>query len=346
MKLLLSDKFQPNVHAISAIVALLLHFPEWMSLTDLSLDQPFPGMHLQELLAETLFAYLSMLLLFYLNNRLFHFHDPMSHIGWKTLISSVLLTGLLSNLMGKGFIWLHHQFGIPAIDAQLHHYLHPLRDGLYTIIITGSCYLMYLSRKSRQMWLENQELRTENLLNQYEALKNQLNPHMLFNTLNTLYSLIQEEPDKAQTYVQKLSRVLRYTLQDNDTHCVTLQEEMEFVNACIYLWKMRYEEKLQFEIRIDPDLMHCQLPPMSIQLLVENAVLHNEISNRHPLTIRITGQQGCLWVSNRIQPKRTAQGRSMGIGLDNLSKRFHLLLKKEIEIRKDSDCFTVTLPLS
>lgn len=133
-------------------------------------------------------------------------------IGWKKVVASFVLTWVGSNLQGKGFVLCHQYFDIPAIDAMLHHCLHPLRDFLISCIVTGSSYLMYLSCKSRMVLLENQQLRTENLLNQYETLKNQLNPYMLFNSLNTLSFLIRESPDKDQGYLQELSRVLRYTL--------------------------------------------------------------------------------------------------------------------------------------
>ena len=168
----------------------------------------------------------------------------------EKLLLSFLVTWIASNLLGKGFVALHQHFDIPAIDALLHHYLHPLRDFLISVVVTGSCYLMYQNRKSNMVLLENQQLRTENIANQYETLKNQLNPHMLFNSLNTLSTLIRESSDKAQDYLRELSRVLRYTLQDNDSHSVTLAEEMDFVHAYLYLLKMRYEENLNFDIRI------------------------------------------------------------------------------------------------
>ena len=260
------------------------------------------------------------------------------------MILSFVMTWVMSNLLGQGFVFLHHHFDIPAIDAMVHHYLHPLRDFIITCIVTGSCYMIHLIRKSQQVSIENQQLRTENLVNQYEALKNQLNPHMLFNSLNTLRSLIRETPDKAQDYLQELSRVLRYTLQENECQSVTLQEEMEFVDAYLFLLKMRYEDNLSFDIRIEEGTMLCQLPPMSVQLLVENAVKHNEISNRHPLTIRIYSEGKRLTVSNPIQRKLTASS-GMRIGLSNLAKRYRLLFKEEIEVREDNNTFTVTIPL-
>ncbi len=204
--------------------------------------------------------------------------------------------------------------------------------------------MIYLIRQSQQVQVENQQLRAENLLNQYEALKSQLNPHMLFNSLNTLRSLIRETPGKAQEYLQELSRVLRYTLQENECRSVTLREEMDFVNAYIFLLKMRYEDNLVFDIDLGKEHESKQLPPMSVQLLIENAVKHNEISNRHSLTISVRSGHDSLTVSNPIQPKLTHSGGT-GIGLVNLSKRYNLLYKKDISIKEDASIFSVTIPL-
>ena len=346
MKQLLPPNYRLAIHAISVVVALLIHFPEWMVLTDLFRELPLPGIHLKELLGETIFAYVSQLVLFYFNAWLFRLQDPMVHCSWRKVILALLLTWFLSNLMGQVFIFLHHHWGIPAIDAQLHLYLHPLRDLVNTLIVTGCSYLFYLDLKSHHMLMENEQLRTENLRNQYESLKSQLNPHMLFNSLNTLYSLIREEPDKAEHFVQELSKVLRYTLQDNESHCVTLQEEMAFVRSYLYLLEMRYEDNLHFEIAIDPSLMACKLPPMSVQLLIENAVKHNEISNRHPLTIIIQSEGDQLRVSHVLQPKRSGHTSSTGIGLSNLNQRFQLLFQRTIEVKEEDHRFIVTLPLA
>ncbi|WP_293713390.1 sensor histidine kinase [uncultured Parabacteroides sp.] len=339
------DKYVLAVVVISVVIAFLTHFPELISLFDHSgQDNLFPGMRIADVANEIFFTFVSLLILFALNTLLFGFNRPTARITWGKMILSFILTWTMSNLLGQGFVFLHHHFDIPAIDAMVHHYLHPLRDFIITCIVTGSCYMIHLIRKSQQVSIENQQLRTENLINQYEALKNQLNPHMLFNSLNTLRSLIREMPDKAQDYLQELSRVLRYTLQENECQSVTLQEEMEFVHAYIFLLKMRYEENLSFNIRIAEDAGLYQLPPMSVQLLIENAVKHNEISNRHPLIIQIYTEGKRLTVSNPVQPKLTASG-GMRIGLSNLAKRYHLLFKEEIEVRKDNDIFLVTIPL-
>ena len=191
---------------------------------------------------------------------------------------------------------------------------------------------------------EKQELKKAQAEAELQNLKSQLNPHMLFNSLNTLYLLIRESPDKARHYLEELSRVMRYTLQDNESHSVTLREEMEFVQSYMYLLQVRYEDNLQFDIRIHPELMSRKLPPMALQLLVENAVKHNEISNRRPLTVSVTAEGDTVEVSNPFQPKRGGSA-GMGIGLANLAKRYQLLYKKDIIVKEENHRFTVILPL-
>ena len=345
LKAINKDKYFLSTVIISLMVAVLIHFPESVSLFDrFESHSLFPGMKFMDVANEILFTFVSLLILFAINTRLFHFNQASIKITAAKILLSFILTWILSNLLGQVFVFLHRTFDIPAIDAMVHHYLHPLRDFIITCIVTGSCYMIHLIRKSQQVSVENEQLRSENLVNQFEALKNQLNPHMLFNSLNTLRSLIRETPDKAQDYLQELSRVLRYTLQGNECMSVTLREEMEFVSAYNFLLKMRYEDNLEFDIRIEEEAETLQLPPMSVQLLIENAVKHNEISNRHPLVIRVctTGKQ--LTVSNPIQRKKTASG-GLQIGLANLAKRYSLLFKEEIEVREDNNTFIVTIPL-
>lgn len=330
------------VVSISIMVAFLTHLPEMIAIS--GNDPLFTGMQPVDVVSEVIFTFFSLILLFILNTKLFRFNMEMVHIGWKQLLLAFALTWLLSNLMGKGFVFVHHYLDIPAIDATLHRYLHPLRDFVMTSIVVGSCYLIHLNRKGQIVLLDNQKLRTENLVSQYESLKSQLNPHMLFNSLNTLYSLIRENPDKAQNYVQELSKVLRYTLQDTESHTVTFEEEMGFVRSYIYLLKMRYEDNLDFDISLDPTSLQRRMPPMAIQMLIENAVKHNEISNRNPLLIHIRSTSDCVTVSNPLQPKLT-KDHGTQIGLDNLSKRYNLLLGRGIEVESENDCFTVRLPL-
>ena len=164
---------------------------------------------------------------------------------------------------------------------------------------------------------------------------------MMFNSLNTLSTLIRESSDKAQDYLQELSRVLRYTLQDNDSHSVTLAEEMDFVHAYLYLLKMRYEENLNFDIRISSDALQKKLPPMAVQMLVENALKHNISTKKSPLIVHISiGNEG-ITVRNNLQLRNYVA--SNGAGLKNLQRQY-ALYGTLVEILKDEKEFVVKLP--
>lgn len=345
LKAIIKDKYILSTAIISLVVAVLIHFPESVSLFDsFESHTLFPGMKFMDVANEVLFTFVSLLVLFAVNTLLFHFNQPNIKITATKIILSFTVTWILSNLLGQGFVFLHKTFDIPAIDAMVHHYLHPLRDFIMACLVTSSCYIIHLIRRQQLVIIQNEQLQAENIRNQYEVLKNQLNPHMLFNSLNTLRSLVRENQDKAQEYIQELSRVLRYTLQGNESQSVSLREELNFVSAYIFLLKMRFENNLQFDIQIEKSFEEYRLPPMAIQVLIENAVKHNEISNRKPLTIHITtDENGYLSVSNDIQPKWTAT-TGTGIGLVNLAKRYQLLFKRDIQIREDKE-FAVCIPL-
>ena len=278
VKAIRKDKYLLSTVIISIVVAVLIHFPELVSLFDrFESHSLFPGMKFMDVANEVWFTFLSLLLLFAINTRLFHFNQASIKITGTKILLSFILTWILNNLLGQFFLFLHNTLDIPAIDAMVHHYLHPLRDFIISCLVTSSCYIIYLIRRQQQVSVENEQLQAENLRNQYEVLKNQLNPHMLFNSLNTLQSLVRENQNKAQDYIQELSRVLRYTLQSNDSQSVSLREEMDFASAYIFLLKMRFENNLQFDIQINKSFETYHLPPMAVQVLIENAVKHNEI---------------------------------------------------------------------
>jgi len=340
------NKYRLSLILISVAVSFLIHIPELISLLgDLENHDVFPGIQTMEVANEIFFSFLSLLFLFWLNTIAFGFDKNSAKIkGWKIALSFVMCW-IISTVLSNVFYRLHLVFDIIAVQATIHHYLHPIRDFIISCVVTGSCYIIYITHKQQKIILENQQLKLENILGQYETLKSQLNPHMLFNSLNTLRSLIREEPIKAQNYTQELSNVLRYMLQENDSQKTTLKEELEFVEGYIYLLVMRYENNLIFEIEIDKKFNHYLLPPMSLQVLVENAVKHNEISNRHPLKVSIkTDGNGMLYVCNPIQPKLTSS-TGTGIGLDNLVKRYRLLFNEKVIVNNEDNIFCVIISL-
>jgi sensor histidine kinase YesM len=212
-------------------------------------------------------------------------------------------------------------------------------------LVVGCILIISLIKQKQLIQLENETLRSEALQSQFESLKNQLSPHFLFNSLTALKTLINEAPETAQKYVNNLSKALRYTLQSNEKQFVTLKEELDFTESYLFLIKMRYDMNLTIITGISENYLNHKLPPLTIQTLLENAVKHNEISKRKPLTITIaTNENANLIVRNNIQEKFTEE-EGTGIGLTNLSKQFQLLFGKDIIISKENNEFRVEVPL-
>ncbi len=220
---------------------------------------------------------------------------------------------------------------------------------LINLIPTFVVALLYESVFFFESWKANvkqtESLARENVQSQLEALKNQLDPHFLFNSLNTLASLIDYENTGAQQYLERLSDVYRYVLVSRDKNTVTLEEEMNFLDAYIYLNKVRFRENLQVVKEISPAAYRQQIAPLSLQMLVENAIKHNVISRERPLKIRILQEEGAyLSVSNNVQGK-TIFEKSTKVGLQNIINRYRLLSEQPVEVKKEPDQFTVRIPL-
>lgn len=196
----------------------------------------------------------------------------------------------------------------------------------------------------RKTLTEKEEFKRTSLSAEFEALKNQVNPHFLFNSLNTLSSLIDENPKQANEFVQKLSSVYRYVLAHRDKETVLLQEELEFIKSYIFLNKIRFGDNLTTAIDINDDCYSLHIPTLTLQMLVENAIKHNVISSQKPLQINIGCKDGFIEVSNNLQPKLML-AESSGIGLNNIIERYKFLTKLEVFIAKTETCFTVKVPL-
>lgn len=250
---------------------------------------------------------------------------------------TVSFLGLIYNLIKPNFV--------TELDNYRHHDELLIKNFFSSVLVLGSIFIIRLVYQKQSYELENEKLRTESLQSQFESLKNQMSPHFLFNTLTALKSLIRESPDLADQYVNHLAQVLRYTLQSNEKKTVTLREEMEFTDSYLFLIKMRYGTNLTIETGIQEKYMNFELPPLTIQTLLENAVKHNEISNRRPLVITIKSDKNAeLMVRNPIQSKLTPE-EGTGIGLTNLSKQFRLLGERDIQIVQENNEFTVIIPL-
>lgn len=195
----------------------------------------------------------------------------------------------------------------------------------------------------KQAELSAAQLQKESIRAQYDSLRNQVNPHFLFNSLNALTNLIHDHPDKAVKFVKQLSEVYRYVLDTQGKEVVPLSEEVKFLESYLFLQQIRFGDKL----RVDVQLNHVQsvVAPLVLQMLVENAIKHNVVSSESPLSIRLFEKGGHIVVENPIQSKSVLVEDSKGIGLENIRKRYGFLSRKPVVIDSSSGVFSVQLPL-
>lgn len=209
-----------------------------------------------------------------------------------------------------------------------------------TFLFTMTIYLM---KQNHLAVVGMQKLDFENLQNRYTALKNQTDPHFLFNCLNTLNGLIGRDDRRAQEYVQELAMVFRHTMRDKVV--VRLSEELEFVKSYLYLMCIRYFDGLKVVWHIDDKYLDYYVIPSGLQILVENAIKHNIASAKIPLTISISTKGDRIVVENKLQLREQSTSASTGVGLDNLMEQYRLVFGKDIDIVSKEGQFSVSLPL-
>jgi sensor histidine kinase YesM len=198
-------------------------------------------------------------------------------------------------------------------------------------------------------WKENireaEQLKKANLQTQFESLKNQVNPHFLFNSINTLSSLIHEDKERAVQFIDEMSNVYRYLLRNNEEELVSLSTELKFIHSYFHLLKTRYGNGIEMKLNIDEKTQNYLLPPLTLQLLVENAVKHNNVLKEKPLVIEIcTPEAGRLIVKNNLQ-KKTITVDSSKIGLNNIKEKFRLLEQPDVVVKETAAEFIVVVPL-
>ncbi len=236
----------------------------------------------------------------------------------------------------------NHEFypDINGFTKYLNPYLRGvLISGLYYFIF----YYLHVFEERQRSFLEIEHLKQAQLEANISSLQEQLSPHFLFNTLNTLSSLTHDKTVK--TYVSELANVYRYVLMLKKMNTVTLQQEMNFIESYLYIIKTRMEDAIEINITVDEHLLKTLIPPLTFQLLLENAIKHNVASRSRHLKINIYNQSDdFLVISNNFQPKNT-NIFSTGIGLNNVMQRYNLLFKQDIIIEKNTESFLVKLPI-
>lgn len=295
---------------------------------------------------RTLIGFLSnFILLFVLY--LFNFRILRSEMPQKRKITVVIIGSILLAIM-ISFLWSRLLMAFSAMPEHPDGINRPVWGGIFRdVFLSGvvvfTSQLLYLSQRRQQIALEYEALRAENMKTKYEALKNQVDPHSLFNTLSTLDSLVGIDPVKAREYIQKFSSVFRYTLQNKDI--VPLEEELAFSRDYASLMQIRYGDSLKINFNADSRYYSHMMVPLGVQTLVENAIKHNVISRKRPLVINIdTTGEDMLRVCNNYQPKDIPEPGA-GVGLANLAERYLLKWQKDISVEQAGDTFCVYLPL-
>ena len=241
--------------------------------------------------------------------------------------------------------WHTGRIGLNFMSGRMFDYMLLLKCSFAVVasMLYGRIYVLISQRQA--VVVENERLKNENLTTRYNMLVGQINPHFFFNSLNSLAMLVREKHDqKALTYIDQLSYTFRYIIQNGQSMLMTLDEELKFLEAYSYLFKIRYADKLFFDIDVDEKYLGWKLPAFSLQPLIDNAVKHNSITRTKPFHISVRTEEGLLVVSNPKVPKLEPEP-STGIGLENLRNRWNLITGSDIEIADDGATFSVRMPL-
>ena len=274
-----------------------------------------------------------------------HFGPRVFH--WKNLGLSLLANAGVSILaiFAANFIL---RVGVGGMEFQA--FMAMQTPTYYTVspaialVVSGIFYAFFYYRHRQENRVQEQRIIAHTASAQFDALKNQLDPHFLFNSLNVLTSLIDEDPRQAQRFTTSLSKVYRYVLEQKNKELVPIDEEYAFARTYVELLKMRFEDSITFDIpekAIDPE---GRIVPLSLQLLLENAVKHNVVTPARPLRISVQEADGFLLVTNNLQEKQVVK-KSSGVGLQNIQQRYALLTERRLHIGKSDTEFRVAIPV-
>jgi len=272
------------------------------------------------------------------------------YVSWfKTPIKRMLIgLGLMVLYSSTAVTVLALFFFVLVFKQELNeNFFSEIKESVFFSVIVSTIIMLFFTARGfllawRQAAINVEKIKREHISSQYEALKNQVNPHFLFNSLNALSSLVYENPGKAVEFINRLSDVYRYVLDSKDKEVVSVEEELSFVKAYSFLLKTRFEDNITINISIDH--ISGYVPPMAVQMLLENVVKHNEISDAHPMHIHISDREKYIYVRNSLKLKEQ-QTEISGIGLENIKNRYSVLTDLSVEIESSEKEFIVGLPV-
>jgi two-component system LytT family sensor kinase len=265
--------------------------------------------------------------------------SPKQQISYPRLVNS-LLVGIA---LMFGLAWIqqlilsHINFGPVMLMIEV-------RGILINLVCYMFLQLLQQNYEKQYVNMELERINNDNLGAQYELLKQQVNPHFLFNSLNTLKAMVETGDPESVDFILKLSNFYRYTLESRKMDLIQVADEMEIVKAYLFLQNARFEGGFTFTNELDDEVLQTLIPPFTLQLLVENCIKHNIVSVDKPLHIRLYPDADHIVMENPIRLK-TGNRESTGVGLKNIQQRYHHLLEKQVTINNDGNLFQVKLPL-
>jgi hypothetical protein len=328
---------------IALLISVLINLPRVLQLSNIvdNLATSFTPATIKDIAIRVLVLMVFSWLVLQFNTNWKFIYAYLNNL-FKTIIT-VLINTALYFLTIFLFAFIHEKFTDGLLNSSD-------KGILYFVYFVVLLILVFIARILRYQIIRQEDvaekelLKQQSLQNELSALKNQINPHFLFNSLNSLNSLIRDNKE-ATMFVNKLSFMYRYILQSGQQDFVTLREELKFLESYAFLINTRYRNRFKLKIDINDHLLNESVPALALQLLVENAVKHNEISVSHPLSVNLYVDDDYLVVENEIRP-RTTFVDSTGQGLANIDKRYMLLKHKHINISDTNNIFKVKLPLN
>jgi len=289
------------------------------------------------------------LVTFYLNVIIMHrFQQVMPELRQTPKrIALIVIVQVMISITAFGFVfWSYDAFGLFGFKATMGQFKLSVWIVIGMVMLTATLWESeFIYKKYKESIIEKETMQQLSIQQEFESLKSQVNPHFLFNCFNTLSSLISEDKEQAEVFLNELSKVYRYLLRNNEDGLSSLQEEMNFIKSFYRLLKTRHGDAIQLQIEVDKKYFNYLLPSLSLQLLVENAVKHNVTSKDQPLVIDIFSMAGNkLAVNNNLQPK-VIKAPSNKIGLSNIRSKYELLKQDGFQVLQDARNFTVVLPL-
>ena len=269
----------------------------------------------------------------------------------KNFTKRLTIELVITNIIATIIISFWHTIFMEIFGVHLKN--HPentyLNNIIVAIVINTIVILIYEGVYMVTQWkkalVEAEKMKRESVESQFAALKNQINPHFLFNSLNALDSLITQSPEKAKEFVNRFSKIYRYVLDVKDKLVIEIKEEVAFINNFYSLQKVRYGKNLTMNVNIDAEVLNYFIPCLSLQMLVENAIKHNEISSKFPLRIEITNDKDYLIITNKMQAKQGSIEKSTGIGIQNLIERYSHFSTLEPQFTISGENYIAKLPI-